>query len=163
MIGIRDERSGEYHLYLTNVPPQKLTAEDVQSVYAARWEIELLFKELKSHYRMEDLPSSKREVVEALVYAAILSLLCGRRLLNLLRQKQKPFSDRLPQQRWAIVFSEVARDILLLLVRPRREELAAERRISEFILHEAVDPNCERPSLLRAVETRRHAYRGKAA
>lgn len=163
VIGIRDEHSGEYHLYLTNVPPQKLTAEDVQSVYAARWEIELLFKELKSHYRMEDLPSSKREVVEALVYAAILSLLCGRRLLNLLRQKQKPFSDRLPQQRWAIVFSEVARDILILLVRPRREELAAERRISEFILHEAVDPNCDRPSLLHAVETRRHAYRGKAA
>ncbi len=163
VIGIRYVRRWEYHLYLTNVPTQKLTAEDIQSVYAARWEVELLFKELKSHYRMEDLPSSKREVVEALVYAAILTLLCGRRLLILLRQKQKPLADRLPQQRWAVVFSEVARDILLLVVRPRREEVAAERRISEFILYEAVDPNCDRPSLLRAVETRRHAYRRKAA
>ena len=163
VIGIRDPRTGQYHLYVTNVPPEKLAAEDVQAVYAARWEVELLFKELKSHYRMEDMPSSKQEVVEALLYAAVLTLLCSRTLLSLLRQKQPEYADRFRERRSAAVFAVIARDVLLLIVRPPREHQGLEAELSELMLHEALDPHRDRPSLLRAVETRRHAYRAKAA
>jgi putative transposase len=163
VVGIRDPRSGQYHLYVTNVPPEKLAAEDVQAVYAARWEVELLFKELKSHYRLEDMPSRKREVVEALLYAAMLTLLCSRALLALLRQKQPEHADRFRSQRSAAVVAAIAHDLLWLLVRPPREHSGLEAELSELLLHEALDPHRDRPSLLRAVETRRHAYRRKAA
>ena len=33
----------------------------------------MLFKELKSQYRVDELPSSKEHVVEALIYIAILT------------------------------------------------------------------------------------------
>src|SRR5487761_1914487 len=162
VIGIRDPRSGQYHLYVTNVPLDKLAAEDVQAVYAARWEVELLFKELKSHYRLEDMPSRKREVVEALLYAAMLTLLCSRALLALLRQKQPEHADRFTNQRAATVFAAMAHDLLRLLVRPPREHAGLEAELSQLLLYEALDPHRDRPSLLRAIEIRRHAYRMKA-
>src|SRR5690606_4583292 len=57
LVGIRNEESKEYHLYVTNVPPETLSAEEVANVYGARWLIELFFRELKSAYALESMPS----------------------------------------------------------------------------------------------------------
>jgi len=50
---VRNEETGEYHLYITNVPAEKLSAEDVARNYAVRWLIEMAFKQLKSAYRID--------------------------------------------------------------------------------------------------------------
>jgi IS4 transposase len=50
LIGTFDEYSKTYHLYITNITPEQLSAEDVALLYKARWSIELLFKELKRIY-----------------------------------------------------------------------------------------------------------------
>lgn len=164
VVGVRDPETKRYHLYLTNVPVEGLAAEDVQRVYAARWEVELLFRELKSSYRMADMPSGKRHIVEALVYAGILTLLASRRLLAEVRRKLgKDAAARVPTQRWAAIFAAVAQDLLVLMVRPPRETRLIARQLATMVLHEAVDPNAARPPLLRAVETRAHAYHRKAA
>ena len=81
LVGIWNDEAGVYHLYITNVPPDRLDPEDIARIYAARWEVELLFKELKSHYRLDELPSGKRYVVEALVYTAFLTLIVSRAML----------------------------------------------------------------------------------
>ena len=163
VVGLKDEASGEYHLYCTNVAPDKLSAEDVRAVYAARWQVELLFRELKSTYRIDELPSARRPVVEALVYAAILTFTVSRRLREVVRAKLKQFADRMPEQRWARLFAAVAHDLLLLMTRPPRETRLMERLVSILLLHEAVDPNRDRPSLIHAVELRRHVYRPRTA
>jgi len=163
VVGVRDAASGHYHLYVTNVPVEKLAAEDVSAVYAARWEIEMLFKELKGRYRLEDMPSRKREVVEALLYAAVLTLVVSRRLLDAVRRKLRDLAHRLPERRWAAVFVAVAQELLKLVTRPPREVRDIASEVCAVMLHEAIDPNVDRPNLLRAVETRRHAYRPAAA
>jgi putative transposase len=163
VVGVRDAATGHYHLYVTNVPLEKLAAEDIQAVYAARWQVELLFKELKSHYRIDDLPSAKKPVVEALVYAAILTLLVSRKLLAAIRKKLRDLAERVPEHRWAALFVAAAQDLLLLVVRPPRETKLIARLLSAMLLHEATDPNVDRPTLIRAVETRRHAYRLRTA
>ena len=56
LVGVRDPVTRQYHLYLTNIPPDKLTPNDIAQTYAARWLIELFFRELKTHYRAEDMP-----------------------------------------------------------------------------------------------------------
>ena len=71
-IGQRHPETGKYHVYLTNAPPELIPGEDARQLYALRWQIELLFKGLKSVGRLHQLPSSKREVVEALIKAAML-------------------------------------------------------------------------------------------
>lgn len=58
LVGMTNQETGEYHLYFTNVSPERLAAEDVAAMYGARWKIELLFKELKSVYALDVLPSS---------------------------------------------------------------------------------------------------------
>ena len=163
VVGLKDQVSGEYHLYCTNVAPEKLSAEDVRAVYAARWQVELLFRELKSTYRIDELPSARRPVVEALVYAAILTFTVSRRLREVVRAKLKQFADRMPEQRWARVIAAVAHDLLLVMTRPPRETRLIERLVSTLLLHEAVDPNRDRPSLIHAVEMQRHVYRPRTA
>ena len=57
-----NSESGKYHTYLTNIPVEILSAEDVALLYAARWEIELIrVKESLSYgsnrYRVQTLRS----------------------------------------------------------------------------------------------------------
>ena len=40
-----------------------------------------MFKELKSHYRLEDLPTRAAHIVETLLLGAVITLLVSRRLL----------------------------------------------------------------------------------
>lgn len=158
-MGIRDPRTGDYHLYITNIPPQKLAAEDIQATYAARWMIELLFAEWKSRYRLADMPSRKKPVVEALLYAALITLAVSRRLLHLLRSRlSAEQGERLKPLRWAAVFESVAQDILRIVCKPPREVRSLERDVMRTMLHEAPDPNASRPGLLQAVESGVHAY-----
>jgi IS4 transposase len=151
LVGVRDPQTGRYHLYLTNVPVATLAAERVAALYAARWTIELLFREWKQSYRLDDLPSSKRPVVESLLYASILTLAASRALHRALAKRMKERAHRLPEERWAIVFAEVARDLLRVLVGPRARRRALAREIEAFLRHEAVDPNAGRRLLLQRV------------
>jgi len=161
VVGIRNDAKKCYHFYITNVPPEKLSATDIQTVYAARWEIELLFKELKSQYRLDNLPSAKREVVEALVYASLLTLITGRTLLAAFcRERRKP-PECIPKLRWSILFAMIAPQLLLVVVQRPRETSVLQRLLAQMIIHEAEDPNRNRPGLLAAVENRTHVYKKK--
>lgn len=42
-------------MWPTNIPSEALSARDVAATYAVRWEVELLFKELKSQYRLDQI------------------------------------------------------------------------------------------------------------
>ena len=159
VVGLRDPETGAHHLYVTNVPPDKLTAEDIRATYALRWQVELLFKELKRHYRLEDMPSRKRPIVEALLYAAILTLIVSRRLLALVRAALGELGEHVPTQRWAALLESVAQELLFIVLLPPRLTGEILWRVTRTLLHEAVDPNKGRPSLLAAVEQRAHRYR----
>src|SRR6478735_3880525 len=163
VVGVRDPETKDYHLYVTNALAEKLTAEDVQAVYALRWEMELTFKELKQFYRIDEIPSGKRVIVEALLYAAIICLAVSRRLLTLVRAARAECADRLPLRRWAAVLQTVVSDLLVLVLHPSRENKALNRRVATVLLHEAVDPNKTRQPLLQAVESRTHRYRARVA
>ncbi|MCZ7600578.1 MAG: IS4 family transposase [Gammaproteobacteria bacterium] len=142
LVAVRDADSGQYHAYLTNVPRETLTPADVATTYRLRWQIELLFKELRSHYRLGELPSSRRVIVEGLIYTAILTLIVSRVLLAALRAELPP-GRWIPHLRWAALFEAVAPEILRQLMkhlglRPREDSLWS------LLLHEAADPNLGR-------------------
>ena len=156
VVGLLNRETGQYHLYVTNIPPDKLAAEDIGVVYALRWQVELLFSELKSNYRIDDMPSSKRAVVEVLLYAAFLTMVVSRRLLALVRRRLRAMADRIPAQRWAAVFVSVAHELLAAATQPLAAVRLLLRNLERVLLHEAVDPNAARHGLLLAVEQRSH-------
>jgi hypothetical protein len=87
------------------------------------------------------MPTRTRFVAEALIYAALLSLLLSRRLHALLRRNQP-----LVPERWARIFATFSLDILEITLSRRPSTL--ERRLLRVLRREAADPNRNRPKLL---------------
>ena len=152
LVGVRDDQSGAYWFYLTNIPPEELDAESVAQVYACRWQVELIFKELKSNYRLDELPTRKAPIVEALILASVLTLLVSRQLLDAVRRRLRRQPYRVPEGRWASLFAAVAMMILDIVMLPPRIAKALARRLEPMLLHEARDPNVSRLLLLERVD-----------
>ena len=148
IVAIRDAETRRFHVYVTNVAADQLPAEQIAATYAGRWAIELIFKELKTTYRIHQLPSSKRHVVEALILTAVLTLIVSRALLlAITRRTNAALVRRLRPLRWAKVFGAHARTILALLLDPRSLSQRARARWLQLLRSQAIDPNVERYDL----------------
>jgi IS4 transposase len=141
----REER--RHHFYVTNAPPSLMQAEHVGAIYAARWEIELFFRELKGVHRVEQIPSKNRFVAESLIYGALLSLLVSRRL----RQHLLGTAANFALERWARLFATFATELLNLAV-SRTDNAADTGRLVRLLRREAIDPNRKRSNLLARAE-----------
>lgn len=149
VIAIRNDKTGEYHTYLTNVPPDRLSAEDIALAYRARWQIELMFKACKSEFRLDDVESRKKEVVEALIYASILTMLITQRLLGFIRSKlAEDVARRVTLGRAAAALHAFAADLLRAIV--HSQATPEWRAIEALLVREAIDPHITRPQLLEA-------------
>lgn len=69
-----------YLCWLTNLPRQQFTGEDISKLYRLRWQIELLFKEWKSHNNLRRFATCQPHLVEGLIWSSLLSLLVKRYL-----------------------------------------------------------------------------------
>ena len=152
LIGVRDADTASYWFYLTNIPAEELDPESLAQVYACRWQVELLFKELKSHYRLDELPTRKECIVEALILSSIITLLVSRRLLDAVRKRLRRQRHRIPEGRWAALFAAAAANILNLVSLPARAARTLARLVEPMLLQEAVDPNKSRLLLLQRVD-----------
>lgn len=140
LVAVKNEEAGKYHVYLTNLPVDRLSAEDITRTYAVRWQVELFFKMMKSYMNLSDLPSSKRHIVEILIWASVLlSIVSGRFFREVRRAVSR---DRhIPLLRWGRVFTRCARDLLRLIARPDERRC---RETLNLLIHEAPDPNRRR-------------------
>lgn len=142
VVAIRSDDGSCWHRYVTNAPPEMLAARRLSAVYAACWEIELLFKELKSQCRMEEFRSKNGAANLCLIAAALLSLVVSRRLQRVVAAHVK--HRRIPHDRWSKLFRETAAQVLSLCELDRPRETKA---LLEFWRTEAPDPNRNRPLL----------------
>lgn len=141
LVAVRNKETKQYHLYITNVPAERLSAEDIAKVYTLRWEIEILFRQLKSQFRLEDISSANENVVHALLYATLITLAVSKAFLHALQKRYHAYAGRMPNERWAIVFATVAQHLLAHILGARRR---AKRRHSDLLAvmsKEAIDPN----------------------
>ncbi|PGF17247.1 IS4 family transposase [Natrinema sp. CBA1119] len=111
VVGVRKEDADDYHLYITNLPRDEFLPSDLATLYRCRWEVELLFRELKTQYELDEFDTTKKHVVEILLYAALLSLLVSRELLDLVTE-QADDEIMFPPERWAATFRSHAQLIL---------------------------------------------------
>ena len=65
----------DWEIFLTNVPPEKLSIAEVLVLARARWQIELLFKLWKSYGRIDASRSAKPYRILCEVYAKLLIML----------------------------------------------------------------------------------------
>ncbi len=144
LVAILNEETGKYHTYLTNIPSDVLEPEDITKLYGARWDIELVFKELKSRYAMNVVNTTNSDIVEAYIWIAILTLLVSRRTYSIVRSlNPEKMKVRYTQLRWSTIFAENASDQLKLILRYCGIEISLETIIGVYSSH-ALDPHVDR-------------------
>ena len=148
LVAVWNEEARKYHLYLTNIGPEVLSAEEVASLYSMRWEVELCFRELKSQYALDKFRTTNPDVVEALIWSALLTLTAARRLHTLIRQRSVPeLRARYTQLRFAIHFRRGAQYVLACLLEHlgfERAERSSHRGMNLYLVVESMDPHVHR-------------------
>ncbi|OAT86336.1 transposase [Desulfotomaculum copahuensis] len=147
LVGVLDEETGKYHLYITDIMPEQLIPEDVALLYRARWSIEMVFKELKRLYKLDEIPSDKPVVNKSLVMVSMLTLVVSHQILNLMRSLMPEKSERFTPLRWAELFYTSAPDLLKLVLAFEGIELDAFTMLM-FYAGEGIDPNVNRERML---------------
>lgn len=150
LIGIWCAELGRHRLYLTSASEQQLAADAVPSVYAMRWEIELLFRELKTQLRIEQMPSGSKAISECLLDAALLSLAVARGLQRF--ASALPNIPSLATERCTAVMRAILPRLLDLLCAPPNLRADIEKRVRRILAREAPDPNVGRMLLLKRAQ-----------
>ncbi len=134
----------KYHIYLTDISPDVLCPEDIAKLYGARWDVELLFKELKSRYDLDVVNTTKPHTIEAYIWISILTLFISRRIYNIVRKHSpKEKMVRYTQLRWSTIFTENASDQLTLILRYCGVERTFETVMNVY-QSQALDPHVNR-------------------
>jgi hypothetical protein len=63
------------NVFITNIAEQRIEKEKIPLIYKVRWQIELIFKTWKSHYKIHLYKSVKKERIECYLYATLLLIL----------------------------------------------------------------------------------------
>jgi len=148
MIAVYNKEAEKYHVYITNIEPDILNAEDIATLYSARWDVELIIKELKSRYALDVVKTTNPQVIEAYIWTAILTLLVSRRIYNLVREySPEDKIVRYTQLRWSTVFAENASDQLTLILAYNGIQRTLEIIMSVYS-SQALDPHVNRSRLM---------------
>ena len=81
IVGVYNEETGEYHHYVTDLPPEDFSAEEIAELYRLRWVIELLFKILKSFCHLDHVDTKDPDALRTHVYASLIASLVMQALL----------------------------------------------------------------------------------
>ncbi|MGI0067529.1 MAG: hypothetical protein ACREB9_03785 [Thermoplasmata archaeon] len=107
-----------------------------------------MFKELKGQYALDRVNTSNRNVVEALIWASLLTMVVSRRLHTAVREQlPEGVRSRYSSMRWAYAFREQSGRILdTLLDRLHRKRIAPEPllEIARALMARGLDPNAGR-------------------
>ncbi|MDL0119647.1 IS4-like element ISH5 family transposase [Halobacterium salinarum] len=161
LVGLRNEETEEYHLYLTNLGNDDYSAPDIAQLYRARWEVELLFKELKSRFGLDEINTTDTYIIEALIIMAAISLMMSRVIVDELRSLEArqreaqaaadadSSASRLPRRRCSLAVERHAHLIQLYLMVELGYELPD---LDDLLLWASRNPNPHRDRLREQVE-----------
>lgn len=96
-----------WHTYLTNLSPEEFAIPEICALYAYRWTIELLFKEIKSDNELGQKKSVNEYLSESFIYISILRTIMSREFYSLVSKWLAQISDTtIPPLLWSRIFIE---------------------------------------------------------
>jgi Transposase DDE domain len=150
-IDARSLLAAGFVLLVTTLDPTTWPPEDVRALYRCRWQIELLFKRLKSLWRLDQLRARDADAAQAVILAGILAaLLAG----DVSRASPIPLDAWLddrdhPLSRWR--WTALWRDAILHAIRGPLDLSTLQRRLPALRRHLSAPPR-RRP--LQAADAR---------
>lgn len=145
LVAVYNDEDQKHHIYITNIQKDVLNAKDIAKLYGARWDIELLFKELKSRYALDVLETKNVHIIEALIWSAMLTLIVSRRIYSLVKNSAANSKKkyRYTQLRWSKIFAEKAADLLTVILHKCEIQRTFETTMSAY-KNQALDPHVKR-------------------
>ena len=148
LVAVYNKEDDTYHTYLTNISSDILDAKEISSLYSARWNVELIFKELKSRYALDVVNTANPQIIEAYIWIAILTLMVSRRIYNLVVEYNPAERIvRYTKLRWSTIFAENASDQLTLVLAYNGIQRTFET-VMRVYNSQALDPHVNRPRLM---------------
>ena len=145
LVAVYNDEDQKHHIYITNIQKDVLNAKDIAKLYGARWDIELLFKELKSRYALYVLETKNVHIIEALIWSAMLTLIVSRRIYSLVKNSAANSKKkyRYTQLRWSKIFAEKAADLLTVILHKCEIQRTFKTTMSAY-KNQALDPHVKR-------------------
>jgi putative transposase len=145
LVAVYNDEDEKHHIYITNIQKNVLNAKDIAKLYGARWDIELLFKELKSRYALDILETKNVQIIEALIWTAMLTLIVSRRIYSLIKNSTANPKKmvRYTQLRWSKIFAQKAADLLTVILHRCGIQRTFETTMSVY-KNQALDPHVNR-------------------
>ena len=145
LIAVYNVEAKKYHIYITNIQKDVLDSEDIAKLYGVRWDIELLFKELKGEYKLDVLDTKNVQIIESLIWTSILTLIVSRRICSFVRNSIQGNKKRsqYTQLRWSKVFGSNALNLLKIILKNCGMNLTFETLMSIY-KSQALDPHVNR-------------------
>ena len=145
---------GKQQPYLTNLGPAQWRPEALRELYRLRWQVELVFKELKQHLNLTAMPSKDPFAVQVLAWASLIALALSRTVADwivpLHRHAGLAFALR------PAVLTRALRSHIHLLGRalslPIRQAVALLEVLALQLLDEASQPARARPDSFKRLE-----------
>ena len=145
VIGVLVEQDGEDVMwwYLTNLPRQEYPPDLVRHLYRLRWQVELLWKNLKGRFRLDDVEAHTPHNVRLIMECAILAHFLSLGVLDATTTKTE--RKRLTVGRMALAFPLVL-TVIVRILNENDEDVALEktRKLRQAILRSASDTNPKR-------------------
>ncbi|ABR47572.1 transposase, IS4 family protein [Alkaliphilus metalliredigens QYMF] len=105
-----------WNIIVTNVTKDKLSPEAACDLYRARWQIELVFKSLKSYLNIDKIGSCGKYQLECLIYGRLIAVVAMFSLYNVLYiPANQHFTRSLSMLRFVSIFAIHANEIALKL------------------------------------------------
>lgn len=149
----RDTRDGYYELtdiwLVTNLSADTFTAEQIATIYRMRWEVEILFRALKTVGRLDQLRSASIPVIHVFIYATLLGLVIAQDISAQMR-RLRPGCEPSLQRVAMLVLGYLPMIAEAMGTRRLRQVIAA---LEGALWREGVNPNPGRPYATTAYAT----------
>ncbi len=86
LIAIWSPKEKRHTFLVTNLKAEQFSATQISQLYRLRWQIELLFKECKSHNNLQGFQTSNPALMEALVWSSLIATMLKRFICSSIEQ-----------------------------------------------------------------------------
>lgn len=151
VIGFWNPVGKKYHWYVTNL---LVAAELIYPLYRLRWQIELIFKSLKTTFRLADLTSANTNIIHVLLFSALIATIIAHPIAFILAEELKASREAAPSsQRAAMLISGCARLFINFLLSGRETHLELLTQELSRRAPDLFDPNHKKrkSSLMQAI------------
>jgi hypothetical protein len=127
--------------FVTNLPPEQFSPEQVATIYRYRWEVEQLFRTLKMVGRLDHLRSANPNVIHTFIYATLLGMVLAHHICALMR-RCRPDIEPSPYRVTALLLMYLPSIIIAIGTRKQSTVLDA---FQSALWREGANPNPGRP------------------